>query len=231
VNRVDAVWAVGRLTIGTATRLAAPVRSYGSERMPQFGGVVLAMNHFHWLDPPVFGLVSPRTIYYMAKIEAHVVPGLGELIRAFGTFSVRRGESDREAVRMMREVVRNGHVLGIFAEGTRQKTGVPGPVQPGAAMAALQEDVPVVCAAIHGTQTWRLGNFAPVSVAFGEPMRFDGLPRGSKGYREASAEIERELHRLWAWLRDLHAAGEPRPRVATPPAALVPERRASVTLP
>ena len=230
MNRVDAVWAVGRLTIGTATRLAAPVRSYGSERMPQFGGVVLAMNHFHWLDPPVFGAVSPRTIYYMAKIEAHVVPGLGELIRAFGTFSVRRGESDREAVRMMREVVRNGHVLGIFAEGTRQKTGVPGPVQPGAAMAALQEDVPVVCAAIHGTQTWKLGNFAPVSVAFGEPMRFDGLPRGSKGYREASAEIERELHRLWAWLRDLHAAGEPRPRVATPPRAPA-ELRAPVTLP
>jgi 1-acyl-sn-glycerol-3-phosphate acyltransferase len=230
VNRVDAVWAAGRATIGTAVRIAAPLRSYGPERMPQFGGVVLAMNHFHWLDPPVFGALSPRTIYYMAKIEAHVVPGLGQLIRSFGTFSVRRGESDREAVRHMREVVRDGHVLGIFAEGTRQLSGVPGPVQPGAAMAALQEDVPVVCAAIHGTQTWKLGNFAPVSVAWGEPMRFDGLPHGSKGYREASVEIERELHRLWAWLRDLHAAGSPRPRVAVPPRAPA-ERRAAVTLP
>ena len=79
------------------------------------------------------------------------MPGLGELIRAFGTFAVRRGESDREAVRRMREVVREGNALGIFAEGTRQRSGMPGPVQPGAAMAALQEDVPVVCAAIYGS--------------------------------------------------------------------------------
>src|SRR5204862_7301717 len=97
VNTTDDVWAVGRVTIGAAVRLVAPMRVYGRERVPPVGGVVLAMNHFHWLDPAVFGSASPRTIYYMAKIEAHVVPGLGELIRAFGTFSVRRGESDREA--------------------------------------------------------------------------------------------------------------------------------------
>jgi 1-acyl-sn-glycerol-3-phosphate acyltransferase len=216
VNGTDAVWAVGRLTIGTVVRMFAPIRVYGRERVPTYGGVVLALNHFHWLDPAVFGAASPRTIYYMAKMEAHVVPGLGELIRAFGTFAVRRGESDREAVRRMRQVVRDGKVLGVFAEGTRQRSGVPGPVQPGAAMAALQEDVPVVVAAVHGTQTWKVGNFAPVSVAYSEPMRFDGLPRNAKGYRQASAEIERELHRQWAWLRDLHEAG--RPVFATPPA-------------
>jgi 1-acyl-sn-glycerol-3-phosphate acyltransferase len=228
VDRVDAAWVAGRLTIGTAVRLFAPLKVYGADRVPQFGGVVLALNHFSWLDPPAFGTACPRNIYYMAKIEAHTAPGLGELIRAFGTFSVRRGESDREAVRRMREVVRDGNVLGIFAEGTRQRGGVPGPVQPGAAMAALQEGAPVVCGAIHGSQSWRFGNFAPVSVAWGEPMRFDGVPRGAKGYREASAEIERELHRLWAWLRDLHEAG--RPREAVPPGRLEGSP-APVTLP
>ena len=84
----------------------------------------------------------------------------------------RPGESDREAVRYMREVVREGHALGLFAEGTRQRSGVPGPVQAGAAMAAIQEGVPVVPAAIHGSQTWRPGNFHPVSVAWGEPFRW-----------------------------------------------------------
>src|SRR5919204_56884 len=77
----------------------------------------------------------------MAKIEAHRVPGLGQLIRAFGTFSVRRGQSDREAVRMMRRIVAEGKALGLFVEGTRQRSGVPGEVKPGAAMVALQEDV------------------------------------------------------------------------------------------
>jgi 1-acyl-sn-glycerol-3-phosphate acyltransferase len=215
VSGTDAVWAVGRLTIGTAVRVFAPLRVYGRERVPPVGGVVYALNHFSWLDAPAFGAASPRTIYYMAKIEAHVVPGLGELIRAFGTFSVRRGESDREAVRRMREVVRGGNVLGVFVEGTRQRSGVPGVVQPGAAMAAVQEGVPVVCGAIHGSQEWRFGTFAPVSVAWSEPLRFADMPRNGRGYREASAAIQEELHRLWAWLRDLHELG--RPGVATPP--------------
>ena len=205
----DVVWAVARPTLGAIVRVLAPLRVYGSERVPRSGGVVLALNHFSWLDPPAFGAASPRTIYYMAKVEAHRVPGLGQMIRGFGAFSVRRGESDRDAVRMMRYVVSSGNALGMFVEGTRQRSGVPGKVQPGAAMVALQEEVPVVPAAIHGTQVWRVGNFKPVSIVWGEPLDLAGLPKSGKGYREASAEIERELHRLWRFLVEMHEAGRP----------------------
>jgi 1-acyl-sn-glycerol-3-phosphate acyltransferase len=209
MNRVDVTWSIGRVTIGSLLRLFVPLRIYGKDRVPREGGVVLAFNHFSWIDPPAFGHASPRPIYFMAKAEAHRVPGLGQLIRAFGTFSVRRGESDREAVRMMRHIVGDGHALGLFAEGTRQREGVPGKVQPGAAMVALQEDAPIVPAAIHGSHEWRPGNWKPVSIVWGEPMRFDGLPKSGKGYREASAELEREIHRLWRFLVELHEAGRP----------------------
>ncbi len=215
MKRVDAVWTAGRLTLGTLVRLLTPLRNYGVDRVPASGGVVLAFNHFHWIDPPVFGLQSPRTIYFLAKAEAHRVPGLGGLMRSFGTLSVRRGESDRDAVRLMRQAVRNGNALGLFVEGTRQRSGAPGSVQPGAAMVALQESVPVVPAAIYGSHEWRLGNFHPISVAWGEPVRFEGLPKGARGYREASAEIERRIHALHAWLAEMHAIG--RPRNAVPP--------------
>jgi 1-acyl-sn-glycerol-3-phosphate acyltransferase len=209
------MWLVGRPVLGGSAALATRLHSYGGDRIPRSGGVVFAFNHFSWIDIPCVGWVCKRNLYYLAKVEAHRVPGLGSLIRSFGTLSVRRGESDREAVRLMREVVRNGDALGVYVEGTRQRSGVPGHVQPGAAMVALQEDVPVICAAIHGSQRWKVGNFAPVSIAWGEPMRFEGLPRGGKGYREASQQIEDELYRLWSWLRDLHEAG--RPRHAVPP--------------
>jgi 1-acyl-sn-glycerol-3-phosphate acyltransferase len=212
----DVTWTVARPTLGAVVRTIAPLRIYGSERVPRTGGVVLALNHFSWIDPPAFGAACPRNIRYMAKIEIHRVPGLGQLIRAFGAFSVRRGESDRDAVRLMRRCVQDGDVLGIFAEGTRQRAGVPGPVQSGAAMVGLQERVPIVPAAIHGSQFWKLGNFEPVSVAWGRPLSFEGLPANAKGYREASAEIEREIHGLWRFLVDAHELG--RPRHATPPA-------------
>ncbi|MGH3079162.1 MAG: lysophospholipid acyltransferase family protein [Gaiellaceae bacterium] len=211
----DAAWAVGRVTIQPAVQLVARLEVYGADRVPLTGGLVVAANHFSWIDPPSLGAACPRTLYFMAKVEAHRVPGLGQLLRTFGAFPVRRGESDRDAVRMMREIVREGGALGMFPEGTRQKSGVPGPAQPGAAMVAVNEGVPLIPAAIHGSQVWRLGNFAPVSVAWGEPMTFDGLPRGGKGYKEASVEIERKLRELWEWLVDVHALG--RPSDATPP--------------
>jgi 1-acyl-sn-glycerol-3-phosphate acyltransferase len=215
VKAHDVAWILGRPPLGIPAAVSTRLRTYGTERIPRTGGLVLAFNHFSWIDIPCVGYVCKRHLYFLAKVEAHGVPGLGQLIRTFGTLSVRRGESDREAVRQMREVVRDGEALGVFVEGTRQRSGVPGRVQPGAAMVAMQEDVPVICGAIHGSQDWRLGNFAPVSIAWGEPMRFDGLPRGGKGYREASELIENELYRLWSWLRDLHEAG--RPRHAVPP--------------
>ena len=216
MSSVGVVWTVGRYTIGTLVRLLVPLRNYGVERVPRSGGIVLAFNHFHWVDPPVFGLLSPRPIDFVAKVEAHRIPGLGQLIRSFGTISVRRGESDREAVRQMREAVRDGRALGLFVEGTRQLAGVPGQVQPGAAMVALQEGVPVVPAAIHGSFEWKPGNFHPISVAWGEPIHFDGLPKGAKGYREASARRQEKLHELHAWLGEMDELG--RPRQATPPA-------------
>ena len=215
MNRTDRVWAVGRPTIGTAVGLLTKLRVYGRERVPMDGGLVVASNHFSWIDPPVLGAAIPRTLYFMAKVEAHRLPGLGQLMRSFGAFSVRRGESDREAVRTMRRLVHDGHALGLFAEGTRQRSGVPGPVQPGAAMVAINEEVPVICSAIYGSFEWRLGNFSPVSLAWGTPMSFDGLPRGGKGYKDASVEIEREIRKLWEWLAGVHALG--RPRDAVPP--------------
>jgi 1-acyl-sn-glycerol-3-phosphate acyltransferase len=185
------------------------LKVYGKERVPREGGIVVACNHFSWLDPPALGAACPRTINYMAKVEAHRAPGLGALIRAFGCFPVRRGESDREAVRTMRQVVRDGRALGLFVEGTRQLSGVPGAVQPGAAMVALQEGVPIVPAAVHGSQDWSIGNFHPVSIAWGEPMQLDGLPKGGKGYKEASALVQQEIRTLWDWLVEMHRLGRP----------------------
>jgi 1-acyl-sn-glycerol-3-phosphate acyltransferase len=207
-------WGVGRTLFSGATYALAPLKAYGKDRVPRVGGLVLALNHLSWIDVPAFATLCPRRIVYLAKAEAHQIPGLGQLIRAFGTLSVRRGESDREAVRLARDAVRHNHALGMFVEGTRQRGGRPGEAKPGAAMVAIQEGVPVVPGAIYGSFEWRPGNFRPVSVAWGEPMRFDHLPRSSRGYREATAEIQAEIHRLWEFLGEMHRLGRPN---GTPP--------------
>jgi 1-acyl-sn-glycerol-3-phosphate acyltransferase len=212
---VDLVyWTFGKGVLGSITRALVPLKSYGRERVPREGGCVLAMNHFSYADPPAFGVASPRRVVFVAKSELFDTPGLAQIIGMHGTLALRRGESDREAFRRMREAVRDGELLGLFVEGTRQRSGVPGKAKPGAAMLAIQEGVPVLPAAIHGSQFWTKTNRHPVSIAFGEPLRFAGYPRNSKGYAAASAEIEAEIHRLWGWLVRMHELGRPR---GTPP--------------
>jgi 1-acyl-sn-glycerol-3-phosphate acyltransferase len=209
------MWLVGKPTLGRFMRLTSRYRVYGMDRIPLHGGVVLAINHFSWIDTAAFGNASPRTIWYMAKAEAIAFPVFGLILRSFGSFAVRRGESDREAVRYAREIVRTGRVLGLFVEGTRQRSGVPGEVQAGAAMIAMQEGAPVIPGAVHGSLNWKPGNFQPVSVSWGEALRFDDLPRNARGYREGSAEIGKAIRRQWEWLGELDRMG--RPKVATPP--------------
>jgi 1-acyl-sn-glycerol-3-phosphate acyltransferase len=211
----DLVWRTSKLWMGPVVKLATRARDYGRERVPRRGGCVVAINHLHWIDVPLVGALCPRPIDYVAKIEAMRLPGLGQFIRAHGTIAVRRGESDREAVRQMRASARNGRIVGLFVEGTRQRAGRPGKAQPGAAMVAIQEGVPVVPVGVYGTQFWRIGNFAPCSVAWGHPIDFSSLPKSGRSYREATVEIEHSIHRLFAWLEEIHGKG--RPKNVTPP--------------
>jgi 1-acyl-sn-glycerol-3-phosphate acyltransferase len=211
----DLAWRSSRLYLGPLAKFMTRARGYGLERMPTEGGCVVAINHLSWVDIPLTGALSPRNLNYVTKIEALRIPFLGWVIRKHGVITVRRGESDRDAVRLMRQAVHDGRALGVFVEGTRQKTGVPGKAQPGAAMVAIQEAVPVVPLAVYGTQFWKPGTFAPCSIAVGEPFLLEGLPKGGRGYKEGSAEIERRLRALFDWLADVHARG--RPRGETPP--------------
>ncbi len=197
MSATDVAWAIGRIYMGWPVRLFTRARALGLENVPKTGGAVYAINHLHWIDIPIIGLLSPRTVYFVAKAEAANFPALGAFLRLHGAIAIRRGESDREAVRRMRDEARAGHVVGLFVEGTRQKNGRPGVAQPGAAMIGMQEDVPVVPVAIYGTQFWKPGNFRRCTVRFGEPLRFGDLPRNGKGYREATAVIERRIHELF----------------------------------
>jgi 1-acyl-sn-glycerol-3-phosphate acyltransferase len=204
----ERAYLIGRSFMKTVVRVICPSCAYGTDRVPMQGGGVVAANHFGTIDPSLVGIFSRRAIYYMAKEELLAVPVAGEILRWVGTFGVRRGESDRDAIRVARWVVREGHLLGMFLEGTRQQLGYPGPAQPGAAMIAMQEEVPVIPAGID-TFRWSLKNRRPCALVWGEPISLDGLPRTGKGYKEGTAVIEAEVTRLWRMAAEAVGAGLP----------------------
>jgi 1-acyl-sn-glycerol-3-phosphate acyltransferase len=208
LTRVDTAWSVARLVAPRMTLLLAPAAAYGVERVPAEGGAVVAANHFSGIDHPLIGSFSPRPLRFLAKAELLEIAGLGPLLRWLGVFGVRRGEGDRDALRRARELVRDGELVGVHLEGTRQPFGHPGPMLPGGLMIAMQEGAPVIPCGID-TFGWSPRNRRLCAVVWGEPMRLDELPRNRKGYADAAERVGTEIVRLWRLAVQAAAAGLP----------------------
>jgi 1-acyl-sn-glycerol-3-phosphate acyltransferase len=181
------------------------LRAEGVENLPK-DGFVLAANHTSNLDPWPLGLpLWPRRfLRFMAKSELYWWP-LGQIISAGGAFPVRRGERDIEAIERAVQLALEGNVIAMFPEGTRREKGLRKKFQPrshtGAARIALEANVPLVPAAIAGTD--RLARLGPVRIRYGEPIPLDDLrgnPDESAAAREATERLMAEIARLEATL-------------------------------
>jgi 1-acyl-sn-glycerol-3-phosphate acyltransferase len=169
------------------------LRADGVENVPQDGGFVLAANHLSNFDPWPLGLplFPKRYLRFMAKSELFWWP-MGPIISSGGAFKVRRGEGDTDAMNKAIALVREGQAVVMFPHGTRARKGLVKKYQPrshtGAARIALDAGVPLVPAAIAGTD--RLSRLGPLRVRYGKPIDLDGLdPRTAT--QRLMAEIER----------------------------------------
>ena len=167
---------VGTLSIPVVKGLYR-LRVRGLENVPE-GGFVLAANHTSNFDPWPLGIpfLPDRQLRFMAKAELFN-PVLAPFLRAGGAFKVRRGEGDVEAMRTAVELVREGEIVVMFPEGTRQTKGLvkrhAARPHTGAARIALTAKAPLVPAAIGGTS--RLLRLGPLRVAYGPPIDLSDL--------------------------------------------------------
>jgi 1-acyl-sn-glycerol-3-phosphate acyltransferase len=182
-------------------RLLFRFRAEGVENLPQTGGFVLAANHTSNLDPWPLGMAlwPDRHLRFMAKSELYWWP-LGPILNAGGAFPVRRGERDVEAIRTAIELARSGGVIAMFPEGTRRTKGLrkkhTARAHTGAARIAFEANVPLVPAAITGTD--RVARLGPLRVRYGRPIPVDDL-RGREpavAAREATDRLMAEIARL-----------------------------------
>ncbi|HZC28480.1 MAG TPA: lysophospholipid acyltransferase family protein [Gaiellaceae bacterium] len=177
------------------------LRAEGVENLPQNGGFVLAANHTSNFDPWPLGLpLWPRRfLRFMAKSELYWWP-LGRLISAVGGFPVRRGARDIQAIQTAIELARGGDVVAMFPEGTRRAKGLrkkhEARAHTGAARIALDADVPLVPAAITGTD--RLARLGPLRVRYGTAIPLDDLRERDSAVaaREATERLMAEIARL-----------------------------------
>lgn len=168
------------------------VKVLGKENIPDNGPVIVCTNHISNFDPPVAGMTQRRPVHYMAKSELFDVPVLGKLLTKINVFPVKRGLSDRNALRTGLELLKEGKVLGLFPEGTRSKTGKVGKALAGAGFFALRSDATVIPCAIIGSYK----PFSRVTVVYGPPVDMETI-RGEKlSAQDAADAIMDEVRKL-----------------------------------
>lgn len=155
----------------------------GLEHIPEDAPTIIMMNHLAAIDPIVAaGAVRPRFIVPMSKIENFEHPLVSILVRSWGAFPVRRGEVDRDALKIALQLLEAGEVTLIAPEGTRN-TALQRP-KDGLAYIATKSNPIIVPTAIFNHETWkedllRPWRRTPIDVRFGPGFRLrtDGRKR------------------------------------------------------
>jgi 1-acyl-sn-glycerol-3-phosphate acyltransferase len=170
----------------------------GIENLPE-GGCVLACNHASSVDPWPLGmpLWPQRGLRFMAKSELYWFP-LNKVVDGAGAFPVKRGQADTVAMETAVQLAREGNMVAMFPEGTRRVKGLmktrEARPRTGAARIALEAGVPLVPAAVSGTD--RLLRFGKLRVAYGSPVEIDDL-RGLDPHDAAQQATDRLMERIY----------------------------------
>ncbi len=188
-------YALLRRPLAALIHLAARMDVYGLDHVPDQGPVILVANHLSMMDILAVSVPVSRRLHFMTKAELFRVPVVGGVFRLLGAFPVRRGEGDRESLRISQDILDAGQALFIFPEGHRSDNHAMIPGHTGVALIALRagSPVPIVPIGVSGTERLfkfgRIGPFAPrIRVVYGEPFTLT-----STGGRRTRDDLERGI--------------------------------------
>ena len=160
------------------------------DNIPEKGAALLCANHTSELDMFFIGLRIKRWVHYMAKEELFKNPVMSLILRKLGAFPVKRGKGDVGAIRNVFKLLDEGHIVGMFPEGTRLKGKVRDKtkIKPGAALIAINSSVPIIPVAVD----WNHRLFSRVKVIIGEPFNLD-IDKSKKYTSEGMIKISRSI--------------------------------------
>jgi 1-acyl-sn-glycerol-3-phosphate acyltransferase len=187
------------------------IRGISSEKVPSSGPVILAPNHFSFMDHFFLGAAIRRKVRFMAKSQLFTPP-LQFIYTHGGVFPVRRGARDDEAFITAHSILERGGCVAMYPEGGRSRTGALAErAKPGIGRLALESGAAVVPVAIHGSsrvRNWKKLQFPKVTIQYGDPMRWERVESPSREQQQVvSDEIFAEIKQLYAGLEELGREG------------------------
>jgi 1-acyl-sn-glycerol-3-phosphate acyltransferase len=200
-RRPDWVYDAVRIVLTPYLLLFYRARCIDSRHVPADGPVIIAPNHFSFLDHFFVAVYLRRKVHFMAKSQLFKRP-LQFIFTHGGVFPVRRGHQDNEAFVTAEAVLARGDIVVMYAEAGRSRSGELGKPRHGLGRLALESGVPVVPTAIAGTErarNWRRLQFPKVTVQFGEPLQFEQVTDPTREQAQAASEA------VFDRVRDMHS--------------------------
>ena len=186
-------------------------RGIAAAKVPPSGPLILAPNHFSFMDHFFVGVSVRRKVRFMAKSQLFKPP-MQSVYSPGGVFPVRRGYADEEAFITARGILARGGTIAMYSEGGRSRTGkLSDQVRPGIGRLALQSGATVVPVAIHGSsrvRNWKRAQFPKVTILYGDPIRWEPIDEPTRDQQQEVANaIFAEVRKLYDELDEVGRSG------------------------
>ncbi|MBQ8015093.1 MAG: 1-acyl-sn-glycerol-3-phosphate acyltransferase [Clostridia bacterium] len=184
----------------TIVKMLYKVEYVGLENIPKEGGVILASNHVDALDPVFIGIaIEDRQLHFMGKKELFENPVTKWALSKLNGFPIVRGGADTEALDYAIRIPKEGHILGIFPEGTRSKTFKPARAKSGVGLIAKEAKANILPVSIYTSDDMKKGT--KLTIRFGEVIPYEKLGLSEEASREeiknCAKFIMEEITKLW----------------------------------
>ena len=183
--------------LGPIFKLWYNPKTIGKENIPKEGPIIIAGNHIHLFDQCFPILATKRPINYMAKKEYFDDKKVAWFFKSVGCIPVNRSTKDKNAVDSALEVLNRAGAVGIFPEGTRNKTkDFLLPFKFGAVSMAKKTNATIVPVGITGTYKFRSKNLI---ARIGKPFKVDNMTleeANEKLFNEVKTLMEENLKNI-----------------------------------
>src|SRR3979490_699613 len=202
----DSVYELVRILTSLYGYSLLRARAISTENVPGNGSVILAPNHFSFMDHFLIGCYIRRKVRFMAKSQLFKRP-MQFIYTHGGVSPVRRGARDEDAFITADAILERGGAVAMYCEGGRSRTGkVQEQAKRGIGRLALETGAPVVPIAIHGSsriRNWKRLQFPKVTIQYGDAIRWEPIENPTREQQQAVADqILVEIRKLYAGLEE-----------------------------